>query len=182
MLAMLAAHWPLLLIRGIVAALFGMVALAWPGLTLAGLVLCFGAYAFADGVLVLIVAVAGRRLPWFPGLLIAGIAGIAIGLATVLYPGITAVMLLAFIAAWAIVTGIASIATAVALRREMSGEWPLPVAGILLLLLGVFLLINPMAGALAVAWAIGLCTVLVGITLTALATRMRHLLQEIARA
>jgi uncharacterized membrane protein HdeD (DUF308 family) len=182
MLAMFAAHWPLLLTRGIAAVLFGIVALAWPGLTLAALVLSFGAYAFVDGVLALVIAFTGRRLPGLASLLIEGIAGVAIGLATVLYPGITAVALLWFIAAWAIVTGIASIATAVSLRREVSGEWPLPVAGILLLVLGIFLLLNRMEGALGAAWVIGLFAVFLGITLMALATRMRQLSQEIARA
>jgi uncharacterized membrane protein HdeD (DUF308 family) len=182
MLAMFAAHWPLLLARGIVAALFGIVALAWPGLTLAALVLCFGAYAFVDGVIALVIAFTGRRLPGFGSLLIEGIAGVAVGAATVLYPGITAIVLLAFIAGWAIVTGIASIATAVSLRRELSGEWPLPVAGTLLLILGILLLLNPMVGALAVVWMIGLFAVLLGITLMALAFRMRQLSQEIARA
>jgi uncharacterized membrane protein HdeD (DUF308 family) len=182
MLALLAAHWRLLLLRGLIAVIFGVAVLIWPGLTLTALVLLFGAYAFGDGVLALATAAAGRRVPGFGGLMLEGVAGIGAGIAAVLYPGITAVAFLAVIAVWALLAGIASIAAAVSLRREMSGEWPLPVAGTLLVLLGILLLLNPMAGAVAFASIVGVLAVLLGITFMALALRMRQLAQEIARA
>lgn len=68
------------------------------------------------------------------------------------------------------------------LRRELTGEWPLPVAGTLLVILGIVLLLNPTVGALAMVWMIGLFVICVGIALVALAIRMRQLAHEIAGA
>lgn len=98
MLATLAAHWHLLLFRGVAAALFGTAALLWPGITLVALVLLFGAYAFVDGVFALATAFITRELPGFASLLIEGVAGVGAGVVAVLYPDITAVVLLAVIA------------------------------------------------------------------------------------
>ena len=149
---------------------------------MAVLVVLFGAYAFVDGVLALGLAAAGRGMPGFGSLLIEGLAGIAAGIGAFLYPAITAVVLLAFIAAWAIVGGVASIATAIKLRRELSGEWPLPVAGALSILFGALLLINPMVGALAMVWMIGTFAIVLGGILTSLGIRMWRMSREMARA
>jgi len=181
MLAIFAVQWRVLLLRGIAAVVFGVLALVWPGLTLAVLVVLFGTYAFVDGILALTLAAAGRQMPGFGSLLIEGFAGIAAGIGAVLYPAITTVVLLAFIAAWAIVGGVASIATAIRLRRELSGEWPLPVAGALSILFGVLLLIDPMVGALAMVWMIGTFAIVLGAILTSLGIRMWRMSREIAR-
>jgi uncharacterized membrane protein HdeD (DUF308 family) len=182
MLAVLAVHWRLLFVRSVLALGFGALALIWPGLTLAVLVVLFGSYAVLNGLLALTIALTSRSTPGFAGLLLEGVLGIAAGVFTLLYPGIATVVLLGVIAAWAIMTGIAAFMTAAALRTEMSGDWPLPLAGVLALMLGVLLLVQPAAGALAVAWMIGGYAVLAGASQLALAIRMRHLAQEIAHA
>jgi uncharacterized membrane protein HdeD (DUF308 family) len=182
MLAVLATHWRLLVIRGVVAALFGIATLAWPDLTVGTLVMLFAAYALIDGFLALMLAFGTPELPGFAAFLIEGIVGVVAAIAAVVYPSITTVELLVVIAGWAIVTGIASIAAALILRRELTGEWPLPVAGSLLVILGTVLLLNATAGAVAMAWLIGLFAIFVGVALLALAMRLRQLAQEIARA
>jgi uncharacterized membrane protein HdeD (DUF308 family) len=179
MFAVLAAQWGLLLFRGIVSVLFGISALVWPGLTLVALVALFGAYALIDGGAALILAFSARGNPGFGTFLAEGIFGIAAGLVTFFYPAITAIALLGVIAAWAILTGVAAIATAILLRRELAGEWPLPVAGGLSLLLGILLLLQPMAGALAVVWLIGTYALLTGAVMIALAVRLRQFAHEL---
>jgi uncharacterized membrane protein HdeD (DUF308 family) len=182
MLAVLAAQWGLLLFRGIVGVLFGIAALLWPGLTLVALVALFGAYALLDGGAALVLAFSARGNPGFGSLLAEGLFGIAAGVVTFLYPGITAIALLAVIATWAILTGIAALASAVFLRKELVDEWPLPVAGALSLLFGILLLLQPAAGALAVVWLIGTYALLSGSVMIALAMRLRQFAYEMIRA
>src|SRR5581483_1065616 len=100
-------NWWSLLVRGILAIIFGLVALFFPGITLLALVLLFGAYAFVDGIFSLagIFVAAEHRQRWWP-LLIEGILGIAAGVLTVLWPGLTTVGLLLVISFWALTTGI----------------------------------------------------------------------------
>jgi uncharacterized membrane protein HdeD (DUF308 family) len=182
MLPVLSALWGLLLFRGLLGVLFGIAALLWPGLTLVALVLLFGAYALVDGAASLVLAASVRGRPGFGSLLAEGLFGVTAGLLTFLYPGITAIALLVIIAAWAILTGTTALMAAVALRKELSGEWLLPVIGVLSLTLGVMLLIWPAAGALAVAWMIGVYALMAGATTIALALRMRQFATEVRPA
>ena len=179
MLELLAPNWRLLLLRGVIAVMFGIFAVTVPALTLVALVLMFGAYAFADGVVSLVVAVTSRRGAGLAMPLVEGILGIAAGVITFIYPGITALWLLLLIAAWAILTGIAEIAGAIRLRREISGEWRLVLAGVLSLAFGVLLLLNPAAGALAVVWIIGIYAIVFGTLLFLLGVRLRRPATEI---
>src|SRR6476646_1483755 len=104
----LTRNWWLIVLRGVLAILFGIAAFVWPGPTLAALVILFGAYAFVDGIFAIGTGIAGWNLNgtsrWWP--VLGGIAGVIVGLITFFYPGITAVTLLYFIGAWAIVTGV----------------------------------------------------------------------------
>src|SRR4029450_976000 len=128
MLQLMAKNWWVVVLRGVFAILFGVLAWTWPGVTLGALVLLWGAYAFVDGILALVAAFSGGaggrggggRRWWF--LAMEGIVALAAAAATVLYPGITAIVLLYLIAAWAIVTGIFEIAAAIRLRKEIEGE------------------------------------------------------------
>lgn len=174
MLEVLARNWWALALRGIVAILFGLAALDWPGLTHAALVLLFGAYALVDGIFGVVAAFAraGRERGWWV-LLLDGFLGIAAGVATLVWPGITATLLLLLIAVWAIVTGVVEIVVAIRLRREIEGEFFLILSGVLSVLLGLFLIARPGAGAVAVAWLIGVYALLFGILLLALAFRLR---------
>ena len=168
----LARHWWVIALRGLAAVLFGVLAFVWPGMTLAVLVLLFGAYALVDGILAIMVAVRGgtdHRL--IMGL--EGVVGVLAGLATFVFPGLTALVLLYIIAFWAVLTGVLEVVAAVRLRRAITNEWGLIVGGVLSVLFGIVLIVAPGAGALAVVFVIGAYAVLFGITLLMLSWRLR---------
>jgi len=182
MLAVLAGNWGLLLLRALLSILFGLMALLMPGPTLAALILLFGTYALVDGTLALFLAIGARGEPGFWSLLVGGIAGIAVGIVTFFYPEVTAIALLAFIATWSIFSGVMAIVAAIALRKEMAGEWALATSGALSVLFGVLLIIWAPAGLLALVWLIGVYAMASGIALIALALRLRQLSHEMAHA
>jgi uncharacterized membrane protein HdeD (DUF308 family) len=169
----LAKNWWLLLLRGIAAIIFGLLAFAWPGLTLLTLILFYGAFALVDGVLAIVAAITGG----VPGsrwwLAIVGLLGIAAGLLTFLTPGLTALVLLFFIAGWAIVTGVFEIIGAIKLRKEIDNEWLLILGGIISVLFGVGMMLAPGAGALALVWVIGAYSLVMGVIFVALAFRLK---------
>jgi uncharacterized membrane protein HdeD (DUF308 family) len=173
----LAHNWWVVVLRGLAGMAFGLVTFFAPGISLAALVLVFGAYAFADGVLAIISAFrrdssTGER--WWL-LLLEGIAGIGAGVVTLLWPGITAIVLLYVIAAWALVTGFLEIFAAIRLRKAISGEWLLILSGILSVALGVLLVLFPGPGALALVIWIGAYAFVFGALLLALGLRLRAL-------
>ena len=169
----LARHWWVIGLRGLAAILFGVLAFVWPGMTLAVLVLLFGAYALVDGVLTLIAAFRGgvqHRIV----MLVEGVVSVLAGLAAFVWPGLTALVLLYIIAFWAIVTGVLEIVAAIRVRRAISNELGLVIGGVLSVVFGVVLLIAPGAGALAVIFLIGAYAVVFGIALLGLAWRLRE--------
>lgn len=166
-----AKNWWVLLIRGILAVLFAVMAFTLPGLTLVTLVLLYGIYAFADGLTAIWVGGLARAW-WF---VLLGILGVIVGIFTFIYPGITAVALLYLIAAWAVVRGVFESVTAIQLRKQINNEWMLIIAGILSVLFGVALVANPAAGALAVVWIIGAYAFIFGLMMIVLALRLRGL-------
>lgn len=174
MIGVLARNWWALALRGLLALLFGFLAFAWPGLTLAALVILFGAYVLVDGIFALVAAVraAEAHERWWMFVL-EGIAGVAAGLITFMWPGITGLVLLFLIAWWAIIMGVFEIGAAIRLRREMTGEWALGLGGLASVIFGLLLLFRPGAGALAVIWLIGLYAVVFGVLLLMLAFRLR---------
>jgi uncharacterized membrane protein HdeD (DUF308 family) len=183
MVAVLARNWGLVAFRGVVALAFGLLTIARPGITLAALIILFGAYALVDGVFSVWAALANRRgEPHWVALLLAGLAGIAIGVLTFLMPGITALILLYFIATWAIIRGAAEIAMAIQLRKVLTGEWLLALAGIVSVLFGVFLVMFPGPGALAVVLWIGIWAAVLGVVVIALAFRLRQWNQAMLRS
>src|SRR5215813_7944884 len=174
MLHAMAKGWWLVLLRGIAAIVFGVLAFVWPGLTLLTLVLFYGAYALVDGVLALIAAFTGGAKPvpsWW--LILIGIAGIAAGAITFMWPGITALVLIFFIGGWAIAHGIFEIVGAIKLRKEIDNEWWLILAGALSVIFGLIVLIAPGAGAVGLIWAIAAYSVAFGIMLIGLSLRLR---------
>lgn len=170
----LARNWWVLLIRGILAVIFGILALVNPAATLAVLVLIFGAYYLVDGIFSIITSLtAPKGYRGWVWLLISGVAGVIIGLLTFLMPGVTALVLLYYIVAWLMVTGVMQIIAGVRLRKEITGEFFLILGGILSVLLGLYLLMNPGPGALAVVWIIGLYAIVFGVTMIIAAFRLR---------
>jgi uncharacterized membrane protein HdeD (DUF308 family) len=172
----LTRSWWLILLRGVVSILFGIAAFVWPGLTVLVLTLLYGAFAMADGILALGAAITGsgnRAIPtWW--LVLIGVLGIAVGAVAFLWPGLTAFALVIMIGAWAVAIGILQIIGAIRLRHEIEDEWFLIAAGILSVLFGVAILLNPGAGALALAWAIGTFAILFGILLCGFALRLKR--------
>jgi uncharacterized membrane protein HdeD (DUF308 family) len=177
----LARGWWLLLLRGLVAIVFGVLAWAQPGIALAALVLLFGAYSMADGVLCLWTAITGPKgheYWWL--LLLEGLVGIGIGFLTFFAPGITALALLFYIAIWAIATGILEIAAAIRLRKEIDNEWLLLLAGLASVVFGILLAAQPAVGALALLWLIGSYAILFGVLLLILALRIRKFVPKLS--
>ncbi len=173
MLHALARNWWLLLLRGIFAIIFGALAFAWPGLTLVTLVLLYGAYALVDGICAVIAALMGGGATSRWWLAVSGLCGIGIGLMTFMWPGVTALVLLLFIASWAIVVGVFEILGAIRLRREIDNEWMLILSGAVSVLFGLALLAQPGAGALALVWVIGTFAILFGLLYVGFALRLR---------
>jgi uncharacterized membrane protein HdeD (DUF308 family) len=182
MLRTLAQNWWAIVLRGVCAVLFGVGAFIWPGLTLTALILLYGAYALADGVLAVAWAFVKRRVGSFPwGMLLAGLASIVVGVLTFMWPGLTALVLLYLIAAWAIVRGVFEMVAAVALRRELEHEWLLALSGVLSVALGLLLVIAPGAGVLAVLWWIGAFALVAGILEIILGLRLKGMKDDVVR-
>jgi uncharacterized membrane protein HdeD (DUF308 family) len=99
--------------------------------------------------------------------------GIVAGLVTFFLPGISAVVLILVIGAWAVVCGIFEIIGAIQLRKEIDNEWLLILSGIVSVLFGLGVLIFPGAGALALIWLIATFAIAFGILWIVLAFRLR---------
>jgi uncharacterized membrane protein HdeD (DUF308 family) len=176
---LLTRNWWLLALRGLAAVLFGVIAFVWPGATLITLVWLFGAFALVNGFLSLVLAAkVPKGYPRFGSLILGGLLGILAGLLAFVMPAITALGLIILIAAWAMVTGILEIVAALKLRKEINNEWLLILVGILSLVFGVLLLLQPAAGALVLIWWIGAYALVLGILLFVLAFRMRRFRKE----
>ena len=169
----LAKNWWLLLLRGIAAVIFGVLAFAWPGLTLLTLILLYGAYAFSDGVIAIIAAIKGNApgARWW--LAIVGILGIVVGAVTFMVPGITALILLFTIGGWAVAIGVLQIIGAIRLRHEIDNEWLLVLSGVISVLFGIAVISRPAAGALGLVWLIGTYAVIAGVLYIGLALRLK---------
>ena len=181
MLAHLARNWWVFVLRGVVASLFGVLAFLRPSITLEALVLLFAFWALFDGVFALIssVGAAEAHEPWWP-LVLIGLLGIAAGIVTLRWPGITALALLFVVAYWSIFRGILEIAAAVRLRNLIQGEPWLILGGIASIAFGVLLVISPGSGLLAVIWLVGIYAVIFGIAGLMLGLRLKSLAGEAA--
>jgi uncharacterized membrane protein HdeD (DUF308 family) len=175
MQAVLLRNWWVVLLRGIFAIVFGLLAVLQPGITLAALVLLFAIYAIVDGIFAIIAGVrAVERHERWGALIVEGVLGLVAGAVMLVWPGPTLVFIVVFLGAWAIVTGVALLAAAIRLRR-MHGEWLLVLNGIVSLLLGVVLFMAPIAGILVLAWWVGFYALVFGFLLVMLAIRLRRL-------
>jgi uncharacterized membrane protein HdeD (DUF308 family) len=169
----LADNWWLILLRGIAAIVFGVLAFLWPGVTLVTLVILFAAYALVDGVFSLAAALRGGSMAPRWWLVLVGVAGVAAGLYAVAWPGAAALILILLIGWWSIVKGIFEIVGAISLRREIDNEWMLVFAGALSVAFGLIVVIFPGAGALGLIWMIGAYSIVFGVVLLGLAFKLR---------
>lgn len=180
----LAPNWWTFMLRGTLALIIAVLALAMPSEAVLALTLVFGAFSFADGIFGLWSGIRnirkGERWGW---LVVSGILGIATGLIVLILPFVAtfvvAVFLWIMIAFWSIASGIFEIAAAIRLRREIKGEWLLMLSGLISVVLGVavtwFLLTNPVASLLALGWLLGLYAAIFGVTLLLFGWKLRRL-------
>lgn len=171
------SSWGWTVARGVLTLIFGILALVWPGAAFLSLALVFGAYAFVDGIATLIGGFASRSggVRW--PLVLSGVLGIIVGIITFFNPGATVIALLWLFAAWALVRGLLEIVAAIRWRHEIpgAGEWLVGLSGLLLVILGVLLALNPVAGTITVSTFIGFYAVIAGIVLIVLGFRLRNL-------
>jgi uncharacterized membrane protein HdeD (DUF308 family) len=179
MIMVLARNWWVLALRGLASIVFGLAAFVLPGVTLAVMVLLFGAYALIEGILAIVAGIraAERHERWWP-MVLEGVAGVLAGVLTFVWPAITAVILLYLIAFWALTTGILKIVSAVRVRRHVSGEWLHGLNGLVSVLFGLVLLIVPGLGLLVIVWWIAAYAVVRGVLATVLAFRLRRHLRQ----
>ena len=174
MLHALAKNWWLILLRGLCAILFGVLTFIWPSVSLFTLVLLYGAFALADGIFALAAAITGNTPTPRWWLAIIGLLGIAVGTITLLWPGVTAVVLQVFIACLAIAIGFMQIVGAIQLRKETHDEWLLIAGGALSVVFGFIMLTRPSVGALALLYVIGAYAILYGLLLVWFSLRLRN--------
>jgi len=177
---LLKGSWWLIILRGICALLFGVLAFVWPGLTLVALVTLFGAFAIANGIFSLVTSIQLPKGTGGPGsLAFHGVLSILAGVITFSYPGLTAVSLLFVIAAWAIITGVAEIIFAVKLRKVLPHEWLMILSGVLSVVFGLLIVAQPGVGALSIIWIIGAYAIVYGVSLLAGALWLKKFGSEI---
>lgn len=162
----LSGSWWAPVVRGIMAIAFGVLAFTLTFTTLAGVILAFGVYVLADGLFTLAAAIANRHQDrdWWV-LLLQGMVSAVVGLAAFSYPIVTAVVLLWYVAAWAIVLGGLQVYAAIRLRRDISFEWWLALGGIVTVAFGILLLMQPVRGAVAALWVIASYSIAWGVML-----------------
>ena len=166
--------WWLIVLRGAAAVIFGLVAIFWPGISLAALVTLFGAYALLDGAVTLALAL---RVPaGSPGrsiLMATGIAGLVVGLVSVLWPQATVALLIYVLAGWLVLFGLIAITHSLQMRKQIV-DWPFSRGGIVLLVIGLLLALFPDAVAVAATWVLGILALLIGGGLLAFAWRRQQ--------
>jgi uncharacterized membrane protein HdeD (DUF308 family) len=179
MLEALARNWGWLLCRAILSALYGIAVLLWPDLSMVAFVFLFGIYAIADGLVALAISVDVKDLQGVGSLFFEALVRIGGGLVAMGSPGVL-LTFPKFFAGWALLTGMAEAIVAMVLRRELVGEWPLPLAGLVSVIVALFLLVTTNAvGVPELRWLVGPYAIIFGATLLVLVRRLRQLAQEI---
>jgi uncharacterized membrane protein HdeD (DUF308 family) len=164
----------MLALRGVLAIIFGIIALAAPGIALLAFVYVFGAYALIDGIIAVYTAIQERgSLSRWGWVLVEGILGVIAGIVAFVYPGLTALVLLYIVAIWAVVTGIMELVAAFSMRGYAAQEWALGLAGILSVIFGIVLFIFPGAGLLSILWLVGIYGIVFGILFIVRAFQLR---------
>ncbi|MBX3065277.1 MAG: HdeD family acid-resistance protein [Anaerolineae bacterium] len=174
-MASLRSMWWGFLLRGVVAILFGIAAFVVPGLTIEVLVTLFGIFMLMDGIFAIVSVFAGQQASNWWITVIEGVIGVLLGIFAFIAPATVAGALVYVIAAWMIATGLMELLAAIRLRKVIENEFWLGLAGILSIVAGVFVVLNVVAGALAIIWAIGGYAIVFGIFMIMLAFRVRSM-------
>ena len=165
-----------LMLRGAISITLGVLAMAWPGITIAVLIGIFALYAILDGTTNIVLGL-GRSHGRSWAHVLQGAVGVAAGVLAIIWPDVTALALVLFIGAWAVLTGGLELVAAVRLRKVIKGEWLLVLSGVLSLVFGVLVLAFPGAGAISIAWLLGIYAVAAGLVLVTLGLRLRTSVQ-----
>ncbi|MEV4312642.1 HdeD family acid-resistance protein [Actinocrispum sp. NPDC049592] len=167
--------WGLVVLRGVMALLFGLFALAWPGITVLAIALLFGIYALADGIGLVMDGFRSTDKSNRGMRILGGVLGILIGIVAIVWPGLTITAIGILIGAWALVTGIAEIVAAIRLRKQIEGELMLGLAGLLSAIFGLLVLLWPALGLVTIASILGIFALIYGVVLIFLGVRLRSL-------
>ena len=167
--------WWLLLLRGIAAVAFGVLTFVWPQISLLTLILIYGIYAVADGILALIAAIRGGGIAPRWWLALGGVVSILAAVVAFAWPGLTALVLVYLIGFWSIMRGVLEIVGAIRLRKEIPNEWSLGLAGAPSVIFGLILVFAPGAGVMGLLWLIAAWAVLFGLLLIWVAFKVRKL-------
>jgi uncharacterized membrane protein HdeD (DUF308 family) len=171
--AALVQNWWLIALRGALAVVFGIIALAMPVATILALVLLFSAFMLVDAAFSFVAAIrAGRRGGRWGLLSVQGIASLAAGVIAFVWPEITVVAFILLIAAWSIVTGTLLLSSAVRVDNN-HGRWWFALGGVAATAFGVLMIVAPMAGAIVLTWWLGVFALAFGATLLVVAFRLR---------
>jgi uncharacterized membrane protein HdeD (DUF308 family) len=181
MLSMFTRNWWVFLVRGIAAIVFGVAAFIWPQVTLAAVVVLFGAYLLVDGFAMILSVAAGYVPPWqskWP-IILSGVLSIVLGIAAFVWTDAVALSVLYIVAFWSIVTGILQAVAAYELRREIDNEIWLGLGGVLSVVFGILLVVFPAAGMLSLLWLVALWAIAFGLSSIAFAYRLHQLNKDL---
>lgn len=181
MVQLLARNWWTFTLRGIIAIIFGIVAFIWPTITALALVYLFAIFAFVEGIWGLVGAFSyGMSGSQRFLMVLIGLLGLAVGVAAVVYPGITALSIVIVVSWWAIITGIMGLVVAFEMRKVIENEWLLVLSSLLSIVFGILLLWRPYAGVLTLTWLFGFYAILFGIFMLSLGFRVKSLGSAVA--
>ncbi|WP_141735342.1 HdeD family acid-resistance protein [Oligoflexus tunisiensis] len=166
--------WTLWLVRGIVALLFGLVALISPFATLTSLVMVAAAFMVVDGIFAFFSLFSRRDSPFFWTSFFEALVGVALGVLLLMWPGVALLTFLYVLAAWAVVTGVFEIVSAVRLRKVIEREWALGLAGLASIVFGVAVLVFPGLGMVATSWMLGGYAIIFGVLMMNIAINVRR--------
>lgn len=163
-------YWLSFFLRGIVALIFGFIAVFNPGLGLELLVLIVGIFLMLDGVIALIVGLFGKSLLF----LLEGLVGVALGLGIYLYTQQALTVFVVLVSIWAVVTGLLEIITAFEIRRHVANEIWLLLSGLISVIFGFLIFVNPALFAYALGIVIGIYAIIFGVFFVALSFRIKN--------
>ena len=170
----LASRWGWVVLRGIVAIVFGLLSLTRPGVMSLSLVMLFAAYAFVGGIATIITsALRGRAGESWGMLMLDGILGVTVAVVAVMWPASTAIAFVWVLGIWAVFTGALEVGSAISLRKLIHHEWALAAAGVLTIVFGALMLARPLIGGLAVVWTLGVYALAFGASMVVLGFRLR---------
>ena len=176
----LSRNWWVVLLLGVLAVVFGVLAIISPVLTAAALAFYVGVVAVVEGIVVL-AGLASGSAPVSKGWAVFyALVSIAFGVLAILNPLATASVLLLFLAAWLVVAGIYRIVFAIRVRKRIQGEWLLILSGLLAVVLGVMFALNPLSGLVVTSLWIGALALVYGVLQIIAAFKLRSLGRAVA--